>query len=108
MSPKPLLAPAVFFTVASMLPAALLAADGTASPRGDLQWIKHIVVIYMENHSFDNLYGRWEAVNGEKVNGLDNVDGTHVVQVSQSGTPFNCLLQNDPNLTAPSPLPASC
>ena len=25
---------------------------------------KHLVVIYEENHSFDNLYGEWGAVNG--------------------------------------------
>jgi phospholipase C len=91
-----------------MLPAALLAADSAAQPRNDLQWIKHIVVIYMENHSFDNLYGRWEAVDGERVNGLDSADAAHTAQVSQSGTRFKCLLQNDPNLTSPSPLPVSC
>src|SRR3982751_6573217 len=34
---------------------------GTAPPLPDLQ---HIVVIYLENHSFDNLYGGWEGVNG--------------------------------------------
>ena len=29
-----------------------------------LSKVKHIVVIYEENHSFDNLYGGWEGVNG--------------------------------------------
>ena len=29
-----------------------------------LEKINHIVVIYEENHSFDNLYGGWEGVNG--------------------------------------------
>ena len=29
-----------------------------------LRSVKRIVVIYEENHSFDNLYGRWEGVNG--------------------------------------------
>ena len=29
-----------------------------------LDKIDHIVVIYEENHSFDNLYGGWEGVNG--------------------------------------------
>jgi acid phosphatase len=91
-----------------MLPASPFAADGRAQPRSDLQWIKHIVVIYMENHSFDNLYGKWEATNGQSVNGLDSADAAHMVQVNQSGAPFQCLLQNDPNLTSPSPLPTSC
>ena len=37
------------------------------SPAADqktLDKINHIVVIYEENHSFDNLYGGWEGVNG--------------------------------------------
>ena len=38
----------------------------------DLDKIKHIVVIYEENHSFDNLYGGWEGVNG-----LANADAAH-------------------------------
>jgi acid phosphatase len=67
-----------------------------------LQRIKHIVVIYEENHSFDNLYGRWEGVNG-----LAKADAAHTTQVTQAGTPYHCLMQNDVNLTSP-PLPASC
>ena len=31
---------------------------------------KHLVVIYQENHSFDNLYGSWGSVNGQQVDGL--------------------------------------
>jgi acid phosphatase len=68
----------------------------------------HIVVIYEENHSFDNLYGQWGAVNGDTVNGVARADLGHTVQVSQSGTPYTCLLQNDVNLTAPSPLSTQC
>ena len=30
---------------------------------------KHLVVIYEENHSFDNLYGAWGDVNGQHVDG---------------------------------------
>src|SRR3954451_14391583 len=50
--------------------------------------IKHIVVIYEENHSFDNLYGGWEGVRGRTA-----ADTTHTTQVNQSGTPFQCLMQ---------------
>jgi acid phosphatase len=64
--------------------------------------VKRIVVIYEENHSFDNLYGGWEGVNG-----LANADPAHSTQVNQAGTPFTCLLQDDVNLATP-PLPASC
>ncbi len=31
---------------------------------------RHIVIIYEENHSFDNLYGLWDQVEGQSVNGL--------------------------------------
>ncbi len=40
--------------------------------------INHIVVIYEENHSFDNLYGGWEGVNGRA-----NADPSHTLQIGQ-------------------------
>ena len=65
-------------------------ARSNAHKLGD---IDHIVVIYEENHSFDNLYGGWEGVNG-----LANADAAHTTQVAQNGTPYACLRQNDVNL----------
>src|SRR5262249_4485627 len=76
-----------------------------ANPRSDaahLSQIDHIVVIYEENHSFDNLFGGWEGVNG-----LASADAAHTTQVNQSGTAFSCLQQDDVNLTSP-PLAATC
>src|SRR3954468_362408 len=74
-----------------------------AAPGADrLATVNHIVVIYQENHSFDNLYGGWEAVRG-----LSQADPAHTKQVNQDGTPVNCLRQNDVNLTSP-PLAATC
>jgi phospholipase C len=75
-------------------------ATGAASraAAGPLDKIKHIVVIYEENHSFDNLYGGWEGVNG-----LQNADAAHTTQVDQQGTPYTCLRQNDVNFTALAP-----
>jgi len=65
--------------------------------------INHIVVIYEENHSFDNLYGGWEGVNGRS-----SAPAANTLQVRQvGGTPYACLLQQDVNLTSP-PLPADC
>ena len=40
------------------------ASAATAAESEPLQQVQHIVVIYQENHSFDNLYGGWEGVNG--------------------------------------------
>jgi acid phosphatase len=64
--------------------------------------VSHIVVIYQENHSFDNLYGSWEGVNG-----LANADAAHSTQVGQAGVAYNCLKQNDVKLTSP-PQPSTC
>jgi acid phosphatase len=64
--------------------------------------VDHIVVIYQENHSFDNLYGGWEGVDG-----LADADAEHSTQVAQDGEPYSCLLQDDVNLTSP-PLPGDC
>jgi phospholipase C len=75
-----------------------------------VQPYKHLVVIYQENHSFDNLYGMWGDVNGTPVNGLSNTvaDHAHTWQVRQDNTVYQCLLQNDVNLTSPNPLPTTC
>jgi acid phosphatase len=87
---------------------ALVGMAGLAPPAaahgrgGGLKHIKHFVVIYEENHSFDNLYGGWERVNG-----LRDADRGHTRQVNQAGAPYQCLLQNDVNLTSP-PLSARC
>src|SRR6478672_10615441 len=91
------------------LSCALLAATamaGSATPgnanREKLDKVNHIVVIYEENHSFDNLYGGWEGVNGRS-----NADAAHTTQVAQDTSAYGCLLQNDVNLTSP-PLTVTC
>src|SRR4029453_16078322 len=84
---------------------AVTAMGGTAAFAGGsdrLSKIDHIVVIYQENHSFDNLYGMWEGVRG-----LRGAPRSRTIQVNQAGTPYQCLLQNDVNLTSP-PLSARC
>jgi phospholipase C len=65
---------------------------------GPLGHYKHLVVIYEENHSFDNLYGGWGDVGGHAVVGRSAADAAHTTQVSQAGTPYTCLRQNDVNL----------
>src|SRR5437773_11958728 len=95
-----LVVPAALASVLALT--ALPAAGATSSSSDPLGRINHIVVIYEENHSFDNLYGGWEAVNG-----LASADAAHTAQVSQAGTAYGCLAQDDVNLTSP-PLPATC
>ena len=48
--------------------------------------LKHVVVIYLENHSFDNLYGEFAGANG-----LGQAAST--TQVDLTGTPFATLPQ---------------
>src|SRR6266576_4567552 len=98
-----------FAVLAGLLVAAVIASTAASAGSDPLRKINHIVVIYEENHSFDNLYGGWEGVDG-----LQNADAAHTIQLNQAtdqhpqGIPFACLLQNDVNLTVPSPLGVSC
>jgi acid phosphatase len=75
----------------------LTAAQASTDTKFD--GIDHIVVIYEENHSFDNLYGGWEGVNGRA--------NATTLQVDQFGNTYSCILQNDVNLTSP-PQPVAC
>jgi len=68
---------------------------GTNPHMPDLQ---HIVVVYLENHSFDNLYGQFPGANG-----LANPAG-HVTQVDASGSPF-ATLPTPPGGSFPANLP---
>jgi acid phosphatase len=77
--------------------AGLSSTAADATPPRPLDGYSKLVVIYEENHSFDNLYGLWGQVGHQKVNGLRQAEaGT--TQVDQSGSPIGCMLQNDVNL----------
>ena len=76
--------------LALVLPLALLvAADNAAArqppaPRG-LDRLGHIVVLYMENWSFDGLFGRFPGADG-----IDRA-GERVRQVDRAGQPYTVL-----------------
>src|SRR5436309_8913794 len=99
---RALLVLAAVTALAAVASSGAAGSNGRGAGNGRLQRINHIVVIYEENHSFDNLYGGWEGVNGRA-----NADAAHTRQVDQAGGLFDCLKQNDVNLTSP-PLSASC
>jgi phospholipase C len=61
----------------------------STSPPAGLANIGHIVVIYLENRSFDNLYGQFPGANG-----LAQAGGA-APQVDLSGTPYPTLPQAD-------------
>ena len=77
-------------------------SESRSQHAGALGKINHLVIVYEENHSFDNLYSGWEGVNGQS-----SATAGHTIQISQGGVPYTCLLQNDVNLKTP-PLAASC
>jgi phospholipase C len=55
-------------------------------PPVEVNKIKHVVVIYLENHSFDNLYGAFAGANG-----LSNATAAQITQVDATGTPYAFL-----------------
>jgi phospholipase C len=58
-----------------------------------LSQVNHIVVIYLENHSFDNLLGTWPGADG-LVNDAGASNG--VTQLGPDGTPYTTLPQYGP------------
>jgi acid phosphatase len=90
-------ATAVVVAASVALAAGFAGSAAAHRPTNPLGRYKHLVVIYEENHSFDNLYGLWGTVGRQRVNGLAHASaGT--TQVDQAGSPITCLLQNDANL----------
>ncbi|MDP9220512.1 MAG: alkaline phosphatase family protein [Actinomycetota bacterium] len=104
-----LAAAATGIMVVGSLTSAAAAGSGrsAAGPKVFGQY-RHLVVIYEENHSFDNLYGEWGSVGRQQVDGLSSADQLHTTQIAQNGDAYGCLLQNDVNLTSPTPLPTTC
>jgi len=60
----------------------------------DIKKVGHVVVIYMENHSFDNLYGQFQGANG-----LSNATPANTTQVDGTGNVY-AFLPADPTTTA--------
>jgi phospholipase C len=52
-------------------------------PPAELDKIQHVVVIYMENHSFDNLYGEFAGAEG-----LSDAPKDRITQVDTNGIPY--------------------
>jgi len=68
--------------------AAIAAAPSTpahAATAAELSKIQHIVVIYLENHSFDNLFGRFPGANGV------SKAGKTLIQIDKDGKPYATL-----------------
>ena len=88
---------------------AVVAFAGCTAPpvqqqRAGLDRIEHIVVIYAENRSFDNLYGMFPGANG-----IANATPEQYTQVDRDGAPLNNLPPvwkgKDPDPAFPRDLP---
>jgi len=64
----------------------LLAAGCASTPEEKLARIDNIVVIYAENHSFDNLYGLFPGARG-----IADAKPENTIQVDHDGTPLPSL-----------------
>jgi acid phosphatase len=73
------LRPAFGFLVALLL-------AGCAAIQPGLEKVEHIVVIYAENHSFDNMYGLFPGANG-----VANATRVQTTQVDHDGKPLPTL-----------------
>ena len=98
-----LLAIAAAGPVASSVPSAAPVGTDWHIPRRPsiLDGYKNVVVIFQENHSFDNLYGSWGKVGKSRVDGPRHATAAQKRQIGQDGKVYKCLLQNDVNLTSP-------
>ncbi len=80
------------------------AAPPATSPRAGLDKVQHIVVIYAENRSFDNLYGLFPGANG-----IGNATAAQYTQVDRDGKPLPHLPPvwkgKDPDPAFPKDLP---
>ncbi|MFL5802919.1 MAG: alkaline phosphatase family protein [Roseiflexaceae bacterium] len=86
------------WTLALILLTAMLVSIGTPALAQPANPINHIVVIYLENHSFDNLYGMFPGANG-----IANAGAT-ATQVDKNGTPYATLPQPiNSNVKPPAP-----
>jgi phospholipase C len=82
-------------SIAIILPVALLVtiafysytSKEAAFDKG-IKKVNHVVVIYMENHSFDNLYGQFGGADG-----IANAASENVTQLDASGQPYATLPQ---------------
>jgi acid phosphatase len=99
---------AVLGAIVLILGAAVAPAEAAHRRPGVLGPFTNLVVIYQENHSFDNLYADWGRVGGQTVDGRGAPGyARRSTQVRQDGTAYRCLYQNDPSLATP-PLDATC
>ncbi len=74
-------------------------ASHKAAPPKGIKKVGHVIVLYMENHSFDNLYGEFPGANG-----LSRATPSEYTQVDAGGTPYTSLPWSDTEHFHPTPI----
>ncbi|HEY0299626.1 MAG TPA: alkaline phosphatase family protein [Arachidicoccus sp.] len=69
-----------------LLMGAVCSSALSCSKKHNINEVNHVVVIYLENHSFDNLYGQFKGANG-----LSDAPKDKVTQLDASGKPYTYL-----------------
>jgi len=88
-----------------LISAHAFAQESEREPDPELRHIKHIVVIYQENWSFDSLYGLFRGANGlaqASPRSLNQTDRFDQPLSAQTGQPFS-LVSGSLKLTTPPP-----
>jgi len=80
--------------------AACKKSDNSSNSSDGMAKVNHVVVIYLENHSFDNLYGQFAGANG-----LQNATTANTVQLDSAGKPYTYLPAISGSTAFPTNLP---
>ena len=72
----------LFFPGCSSIEKSTTSVAATNALKG-MDKVQHVVVIYMENHSFDNLYGQFEGADG-----LSNATQENTTQLDRENNPY--------------------
>lgn len=78
----------------------LAGVTGISSARAQLSKVNHVVVIYMENHSFDNLWGQFPGADG-----LSKAKKENIIQLDADGQPYATLPPIPRSVAFPTNLP---
>ncbi len=82
----------VLLLTAGLLTACALGSQPKMTDASALDRIQNVVIIYAENHSFDNMYGMFPGANG-----ISRAAPEHTLQLDHDGTPLKELVVFDPD-----------
>ncbi len=96
LTPHPAATVGTLAVAAAIASAACTDSTSPTAASGDVSRVNHLVVIYLENRSFDNTYGEFAGAEGL------GASASHATQVDLTGTAYTAL----PQVTG-SPLPTT-